>query len=79
MGQGGYMLNDELRVGQIIYWTEEPLALLMKPKDAGRLWKVGLLVEKNFNKDCVIMNEKGDLIKCSRAMIIECPELESTT
>ena len=72
------MFNDTLRVGQIIYWTEEPLALLMKPKDAGRLWRVGILIERNFQKDCVIMNEKGDLIKCARAFIKEYPLLDTT-
>jgi len=65
------MYNDNLRIGQIIYWTEEPLALLMRPEDAGRLWKVGLLVDRNIQNKCIIMKEGGDLIHCDRAYIRE--------
>jgi len=73
VGQGGHVFNDKLRLGQIILWTEEPLALLMKPSDAGSLWKVGLFLEKNINNDCVIMDIEGKHIRCIRAMIIPCP------
>ena len=65
------MLNDNLRIGQIIYWTEEPLALLMRPQDAGRLWKIGMLIDKNNEGKCVIMIAGGDLINCDRGMIRE--------
>ena len=78
MGQGGRMSSDKLRLGQIILWTKEPLALLMKPADAGSLWKVGLFVEKNINNNCVIMNIEGKLIKCHRAMIMPCPTMDLT-
>lgn len=64
------MLNDDLQIGQLVYWTEEPLALLMKPKDAGRLWKIGMLIERNKKGKCIIMNEGGDLIHCDRGMIL---------
>ena len=63
------MFNDNLRIGQIIYWTEEPLALLMRPQDAGRLWKIGMLIERNIEGKCIIMNEGGDLVRCDRGMI----------
>tara|TARA_B100000700_G_scaffold211705_1_gene232727 strand:+ start:386 stop:610 length:225 start_codon:yes stop_codon:yes gene_type:complete len=65
------MLNDNLRIGQIIYWTDEPLALLMRPEDAGRLWKIGLLIDRNIRNKCIIMKEGGDLIHCDRAMVRE--------
>ena len=72
------MSNDNLRIGQIIYWTEEPLALLMRPQDAGRLWKIGMLIDRNIEGKCIIMNEGGDLVYCDRGMVREYPTNEVT-
>ena len=59
-------------IGQIVYWTNKPIALYMKPENGGNMWKTGIIVEHISEKRYKIMDEEGKFHKCCRTMIKQC-------
>ena len=74
MGRGREMLT-KLKIGSIILYTEKPIAFLMKPENAGDLWKVGLLVDYKTENICTILDSEGEYVSCRANMIIPYPDL----
>ena len=59
-------------IGQIVYWTDAPIALYMKPENGGNMWKTGIVVEHISEKRYKIMDEYGEIHKCWRTMLKIC-------
>tara|TARA_Y100001973_G_C5150360_1_gene307747 strand:- start:1016 stop:1225 length:210 start_codon:yes stop_codon:yes gene_type:complete len=55
-------------IGELIYWTEVPIALLMKPEDAGNLWKIGVIIGHKTKKKYIVLSN-GILQECLRTMV----------
>ena len=57
------------KFGNLVFWSNSPIALWMKPKDSGGLWKVGMFIEHKSNIYCIVMDEEGKLQECRTALI----------
>ena len=62
-------MAETVKIGKLVFWAREPLALWMKPKDASVLWKVGMIMEHKDDFYCIIMDKEGKLQKCPTSMI----------
>lgn len=76
MGCGGKM-SEKIKIGSIIYYTKTPIAFLMKPENAGDLWKIGLLVDYKGSGLCTIINSSGDYQICHHTMIMQYPRIST--
>ena len=63
------MVTDPPKIGQLVYYTNIPLALLMKVSDSGNLWKVGIVVENINSYQCIIMGDGGKEEQCWTTMV----------
>ena len=63
------MVTDPPQIGQLVYYTTIPLAMLMKVRDAGNLWKVGIVVENINSYQCIIMGDGGKEEQCWTTMV----------
>ena len=63
------MVTDTPKIGQLVYYTNIPLALLMKVSDSGNLWKVGIVVENINSYQCIIMGDGGKKEQCWTTMV----------
>jgi len=64
----------KLKIGSLIYYTSHVIALMVKPSDAGDLWKVGLLINYKSDMECTILNSDGVYEVCPSAMIMTYPD-----
>jgi hypothetical protein len=62
------MFEGSFEVGDLVYWSIEPLAFYMKPDDSMELWKIGMFVEHKNDNQGIIMFE-GELYKCSLGLV----------
>ena len=62
-------MAEIVKIGRLVFWAKEPLALWMKPRDAPRLWKVGMYMEHKDDYYCIIMDKDGKLQQCPHSMI----------
>lgn len=62
------MFEGSFKVGDLVYWTYEPLAKWMKPKDSIELWKIGMFVEHKDENEGIILYE-GELHRCFLTMM----------
>ena len=63
-------MPTKLNIGSIIFYTEKPIAFLMNPNDAGKLWQVGLLVDYKGENMCTILDSNGEYKNWKTNMII---------
>tara|TARA_Y100000592_G_C5431258_1_gene298481 strand:- start:220 stop:432 length:213 start_codon:yes stop_codon:yes gene_type:complete len=63
------MVTDQPQIGQLVYYTMVPLAMLMKVQDAGNLWKVGIVVKNINSYQCIIMGDGGKEEQCWTTMV----------
>ena len=59
------MVTGRIGIGTVVWVTEIPIALFMKPKNAPKFWRAAIIIEEN--KDGYIAAySNGELIKCHR-------------
>ena len=63
------MATDPPQIGQLVYYTMVPIAILMKVGDSENLWKVGIVVENINSYQCIIMGDGGKEERCCTTMI----------
>ena len=63
------MVADTPKIGQLVYYTTVPIALLMKVKNSESLWQVGIVVENIDNYQCIIMGVGGKRERCWTTMV----------
>ena len=55
------MQNSKYNPGQLIYYTNAHLGLLIKPENGEDVWRVGLFIRylTGESKDCIILDVDG--------------------
>ena len=62
-------------IGDLIYWTNTPIAMLMKPKDGGNLWKIGIIIQNKNSKKYIVLSD-GAVQECIHTMVKNFPVQE---
>lgn len=62
--------DERYEVGDLIYWTQKHIALLMKPKNAGGLWKIGIIIQNKSPSKYIILSE-GTIQECTHTMAMK--------
>lgn len=58
---------ERYEIGDLIYWTKKSIALIMKPKNAGDLWKIGIIIQNKSPSKYIILSE-GLIQECTHTM-----------
>ena len=48
-----------MNIGDLVYYSNKPLAAFMKVIDSPKLWKLGILIEHNSDGKYIILAENG--------------------
>ena len=65
MGCKRKMVTGRINIGTIVWVTTVPLALWMKPKNAPKYWKPGLIIEEDQDGTVTIFSN-GTVTKCHK-------------
>ena len=60
------MVTDGIGIGTIVWVTEVPLALLMKPRNAPKFWRPAIIVEENKDGYIAAHDADGKVIRCHK-------------
>ena len=57
------MATGKINIGKLVWITDVPLALYMKPKNAPDLWTIGIVVDKTESGYCFVYSA-GNIDRC---------------
>ena len=63
--------TDSFSAGQLIFYTNKHIALVIKPENGEDIWQVGLFLKyvNDLKRDCIILDKDGKELKCPTFMI----------
>jgi hypothetical protein len=60
------MVTGRIGIGTIVWVTEIPIALFMKPKNAPKFWRPAIIIEENKDGYIAAYDADGKVVRCHK-------------